>query len=315
MKYNNDDIIEAGSDTYDTITFDWCLIDVCNYKCNYCSAGFGKLATKPRTTNFFKNKNKIDAWKQVISRLKLANIPKCEVNVLGGEPTLHPNLHEIVTELTKIEKVFEIQLITNFTKPTKYFEKFNTPEHNRSLVINPSVHFEYIDPVKFCNKLSEVDQMEHTTLEIGVMLHDNKKYWDDMEWVLNYIIEHNMHYYVQYIEPFHNYKPRYSTEMYERFGKYTDMATDHPTYEYKTKNKTYKLDQTEISKYDLTEFKGWSCKQMAWRINEDGHITRACNGDPLDLLSRNMYTTMICPHTNCKCDSWWDYKKIKDVTR
>lgn len=314
MKYNGQDVIEAGSDDYTTVTFDWSLIDVCNYKCSYCSAGFGDLAPVKKDSNFFKDTNKQQKWRQVIDRLRLSNIPAFEIGLLGGEPTLHPDIKLIVDELITMEKVIEIQLITNLTKPASFFEHFNTPEHSSKLIVNPSVHFEYIDVNKLTDRLLALELMEHIKLEVGVMLHDKIELWPKMQSVFDFLLDNNIHYYIQYIEPFHNYEPDYTNEMYENFERYVKHATDYPKYEFKTKTKQYDLDQTEINKAKLTRFKGWSCRQLAWRIDEAGNITRACGGEPLHLLGKNINTTMICPQTECKCDMWWDYKKIKNVT-
>ena len=308
MQYDGEDIVHAGSSDYSVLTFDWALIDVCNYKCSYCNAGYGSDIHRP-VSRFFKTPAQIQAWRQVLDRLKLNSIPQFEISLVGGEPTLHPHLLDIIEQLCLMDKATEIQLLTNLSKPHAYFEQFNRPNFEK-LIVNPSIHFEMYNE-QLLDKCIALNKLEHINLEVGVMLHDDKKYWKDIEHTFKVLISNKLHYYVQYIEPYYDSNPAYTDEFYSRFNGYISQATDHPLYEFRSEHNTYNLSQTEINKHSLNKFKGWKCRQLCWKIDHAGKMIQACTGTMLNILGKNIHEDVICPHDCCACDMWWDYKKVK----
>ena len=75
-----------------------------------------------------------------------------DIEVEGGEPTLHPDILTILQTLNKIDKCQKIQLITNIVKPLSFFEQLDKPEYNK-LEIAPSYHPEYHKKDKYVKKL------------------------------------------------------------------------------------------------------------------------------------------------------------------
>ena len=90
-----DQIISAGDPEYKRAMFSWEVIDVCQYKCSYCSAVNFNLKT------FLTNKGVSNAWKSVVKMLTLRTITTpYTVELLGGEPTLHPDIADIIRTLS-----------------------------------------------------------------------------------------------------------------------------------------------------------------------------------------------------------------------
>lgn len=165
-----DDIVAAGNTDYQLLTFSWALLDVCNYKCSYCSAKEFNQHT------FINNNNLRTVWRRVLKTLSLNSIGiPFTVELLGGEPTLHPDVHDIVTGLCKIDRCVQVEITTNLSKPVKFFEKFNRPETSKVDVI-ASYHPEYYTP-KFFEKVVEINDLEHITITPLINLFHEKKYW------------------------------------------------------------------------------------------------------------------------------------------
>jgi len=160
----------AGDKDYQLITFSWEMIDVCQYKCSYCSAMNFNMST------FLEKKNLRDAWKPVIKLLSLKGIKlPFTVELLGGEPSLHPDIVEIVDGLCAINNCVQIEFITNLAKPLKFYTQFNRPETDKVNFI-ASYHPEYYTE-KFFNKVIELDKCEHIAIYPNINLPDDSEYW------------------------------------------------------------------------------------------------------------------------------------------
>ena len=73
-------------------------------------------------STFKKDSQERDAWKLVVKSLASKQIKdRFVVEMLGGEPTLHPDLYDIIDALHEIEQCKRVELITNLAKPVKYF--------------------------------------------------------------------------------------------------------------------------------------------------------------------------------------------------
>ena len=106
---NKDDIVNSGNPDYELITYSWNLIDICQYKCTYCSAMNFNLHT-------FKKRPELEnIWKSVCAKIKLSNTSYA-VEIMGGEPTLHPHINDIIDRLGKQKNCVQVDLITNLAK-------------------------------------------------------------------------------------------------------------------------------------------------------------------------------------------------------
>lgn len=86
-------IIRQGSpECFDglPLKIDWTLTSFCNFRCSYCfSAG----------SEYKKDFCTLEQAETAIKHLASANCPSYQVGLLGGEPTTHPHLAEIISLL------------------------------------------------------------------------------------------------------------------------------------------------------------------------------------------------------------------------
>ncbi len=110
MKYTTDDIekIIRFDRTQDEIGIFIHLeiLFMCNYYCEYCYA---------RNHNVFGSMADKQCLDKMITSLKCINF-KFSVSILGGEPSMHPHLDYLLSELRKIPNLNKILVITNGKK-------------------------------------------------------------------------------------------------------------------------------------------------------------------------------------------------------
>lgn len=112
--------------------------------------------------------------------LKLRSIGKFEVDIIGGESTLHPNIHDILFNINSIENCEEISVLTNLK--TAFFFKDTDLKCYDKVLICPSIHFEYYTQ-NLLEKCIAISKFNCIKLIPIVMLHDNERYWDSMEYM------------------------------------------------------------------------------------------------------------------------------------
>ena len=100
------------------------IIDSCNYSCEYC---YNDL---PRTNK------KIDLNKLYffISEILLKKLNKkyIQLELIGGEPTLHPDLIDFCEKISHIPNIFTT-IYTNFSKPVPSVPKLSSCSINSSV--------------------------------------------------------------------------------------------------------------------------------------------------------------------------------------
>lgn len=123
---------------------------VCNLKCSYCFA------------NEFVNKNcKEDRNTMSIETFRKAlnfvvNSGETYVGIIGGEPTLHPNLKEILEIIIDEPRIEGATLFTNGIDIDKYFDILHNPKIK--LLINMNSPKE-MGKVKFDKMIKNIDYM------------------------------------------------------------------------------------------------------------------------------------------------------------
>jgi hypothetical protein len=299
MTYNGEKIITCGIKDYNIKTFTWKLIDVCNQKCAYCNEGFGSDEFRPKSS-FFKNQSQIDSYKNVLKILKLKFIGPFEVDIIGGEPTLHPHIYSIIEQINSIDNCKQISLLTNLKKPFSFYEKFNSIAYNK-LLFCPSIHFDYYTP-ELLKKCVEINKFKHTKIIPIVMLHDDKKHWDNMENFITALIKHNVEYTISFINSCFEYTTNYTSEFYSRFNKF--IVVDANKYLF---NDNLLLNKYDIHLNKLNAFKGWKCKPLRYIIKHTGEIINACTDKQMSFVNSEQFA--ICPKTECDCDIQWNYEK------
>lgn len=103
------------------------IIDCCNYNCEYCYNEF------PRSNK------KLDLNKLYffISEILIKKLNKQYIylELIGGEPTLHPALQSFCKKLSTLENVY-ITIYTNFSKDVEYYKTLLEINNRISLILS-----------------------------------------------------------------------------------------------------------------------------------------------------------------------------------
>lgn len=305
---NFDQIISAGNDE-SIISFDWNLIDICNYKCTYCAAGYGHDETRP--AGVFKESSKMKhAYINVLDRLSLIKSNTYEVSLVGGEPTLHPNMFDIIECLCGFIPCESVSIVTNGFRDVSYFKRLQEFGSDK-ICLCVSIHFEYYKK-GFIEKYIELNKLTNVKFEPIVMLHPDERYWEHMKHTLDAFNEHGIKYSVSFIESTRTKEIRYSDVFHNEFTNYINKADDNK-FKFKTKQSKVILNRQQIELYGFKRFKGWQCTPKLWLINEFGEILNSCTREGLDYLNRNLNSCVECPLDVCGCDIKWNSPKYRST--
>jgi len=324
-------VIQAGDKNYNLITFSWDLVDMCQYKCSYCSSMNFNMHT------FKHKKNLQNVWKSVIKILKMRRIKSdFSVELLGGEPTLHPDILQILENLNKIPNCTQVELITNLAKPLSFYEKLDDEKFNKVKVI-ASYHPEYFTENYF-NKVVSINNFKHIKIFPNINLPDDSSQWAVTKDLIERFQDSGVQVSVNILQDVHDgpegsWTPSYKKEFYEYFSKWlgkpmtrgnsisedVNRVNEHQPI---TAQIPYKLDdgrvlnfsESDINEHNLRQFKGWSCKNLMYHIGMDGTIKDHCTGEILELIELNekrLTCNVICPLEKCDCDTKFLYVKNK----
>jgi organic radical activating enzyme len=297
-------IKQAGFPEYTMLHFDWFFTDWCNYSCSYCSAA-------EKMVESFNKKTSPARYKLALTKLKLVKSP-FKIELLGGEPTLHPNIYEVLHELSAMEMCKEIEIITNLSRSKHWFKKLNSPEYNRIRIL-ASYHPEYFSQ-QFIDKAVAITAMEHLEFMVNINLSDREADWPNTIELIRQFDDAGVKYGFNFLSPTPDYKPNYSPEFFKAMGPYIKgkFAEGFPyTFEDGT-TATYGESDIIVNTH-LRSFTGYKCKALMYSILIDGEIVNACTrrrvamNMPIDELI--MYDT--CCQSICFCDIMYNFHKVK----
>ncbi|MGB7605790.1 MAG: radical SAM protein [Lutisporaceae bacterium] len=100
--YNNE-----RKDTFIINAVELSVTEKCNLRCKDCANGMQYY----KSPNHYKGEIMIDSFKRVAEVVDIVEL----VRIMGGESFLHPQLNYILDELSKIENLNQIEIITNGT--------------------------------------------------------------------------------------------------------------------------------------------------------------------------------------------------------
>lgn len=316
MFLNDKEIVAAGypeiehQQRHIRPTFCWEVINICNYKCKYCSAGYGDKSTRP-VSKYYKDEQIKSSWRSVITKLRLIKHTDWNMSLLGGEPTLHPELKDIIKSLTNMERCSEVCLITNMSKDVHYFVNLFDNIDTTNCWVNPSIHFQYPQN----ETIDKIMQLaKYVKVVPTIMLSDRKDHWQDMLTFFEFCDSNNVTYNSTFLEPMHDYIPKYNQEFFSLFTKYIQhgKSTDDDLYRAVTVDGTsHSITIEDVNRNNIKKFKGWTCTPKSWAINERGDIVNSCSRKPLKLGGNNIATKETCPRECCNCNEWWMYEKCK----
>ena len=295
-------VISCGDPNYKTIQFEWFLTNWCNFKCTYCSEVTRLI------TQFDKQKSPTK-HKLVLSRLK--NIKDLFViELIGGEPTLHPNIDEIISELELMEYCKEVQLITNLSRPVHFYNKFDSGEYKK-LSILCSFHPEFYKD-EWLEKVLEFKDFKNIKFTIVFNLIDKKEYWPLTLKVLQELKDNNVRFAYNILSSTPRWSPNYTTEFYETFNQYLDTGKFKENISYNFDDgSTNIFHEGQIIEKKLHYLKNYLCTPIRYRITHEGDIHNFCNNRKLPLLisSNDLYKKERCINECCGCDAVFKFYK------
>ena len=334
-----DNIVEFGDSNITSTTFKWNITDVCNYNCSYCNAipvnGFHKKHFSES------EKNRLSAWKNVIKRLSVKAVGAFDIQILGGEPTLHPDFHVIIDNLCDNINCTEIEIYTNLSRPESFWKTYDQPKHSKIILI-PAYHYEYYRP-SFSRKIVSIFSNPDINVRIEpvINLSTRRQDWDNIISLINVLKDNNIRYRLNFLhpveEPIH-FKPVYTDEFWDIFhdilieeyqalmklpnqkicSNKIDVKSDRkhiknvpPREVYimggesimkDTSGDTITMLERDVVVKKLNMFKGWSCRTQIYYIDPDGIIVNDCTQE---LLPAFFTHKDLAKYRNCpevECD-------------
>ena len=161
----NQSIIRQGSpECFESLSLkvDWALTSHCNFRCSYCFHA-GKEYKKDFCT--------LEQAETAIKHLASANRPSYQVSLLGGEPTTHPHLAEIMSFLHEYlgDRLESLAIISNGSFGEKQMESIIKEGERHLIKIIFSVHLEYIRIERVVELVKRLSN--HIQLYVHLMLH------------------------------------------------------------------------------------------------------------------------------------------------
>lgn len=320
----NDSIRETGYPDYKLISFCWDIVTSCQYRCSYCYAL--PWLTSPKKIN------NSQAYKSVLSRLEMGSMPEFLIEILGGEPLLHPKIDYILERLCSNKKCQSVTVNSNGTMP---FDKlFYLRE--RGLKVSPSYHPEYNKhPKQFCTKVMKLKQhgFVRDQLQVNINIHNDKKYIDDYTYIVNFCAENDILVGANYLFCTPTYTCEYTDELFQTIKRKFealpkipdswDMSTDRwigvSKYRHPRAHSVrmvggdggeHNISLGEIRDRELNKWKGFNCRTKFWQIDSNGLIKNECTDEPLDMMNKNINSCIQCPNETCGvCEVQYNFHK------
>lgn len=301
-------IVSCGTDSVEHIYFDWPLTNWCNYKCSYCPV-------VDIVTNDFTKDDHTSMYKVTLARLRKVEIP-FNICLTGGEPTLHPNILDILEQLSNMPNCQDVSLFTNFTRPVKFYEQV---VKSNKIVIFASYHPEFATD-KFFKRCLELKALDRA-FSVHVTLSDKPEHWQQTKQLMDDLQDNDIIYKPCLISPTALYTPNYDEKFDLEFRHYLDNTGKNHSGNFFFKEIPVVFDDgtTKFMKdYDielgrLNKFKGYNCKTVSYMIDMDGTVKNSCTGRavPLSLTNDNLIVTETCPKEVCPGRRLFNFYKWK----
>lgn len=301
-------IVRAGDPNFTKFMFTWMLTNWCNYQCTYC-------CEKTNMTDKWLKDDSISSYKLTLAKLKNFDAP-FHMELYGGEPTLHPNLKEIMLTINAAPNCTSMQVTTNLSRPLHYFEDLNVPELN-GVIIAASFHPEYYSH-EFLDKVLAINQMEHLQIRLTVVLSDKKDYWPMTLEFIDSLVQNKVEHGVHFLTETPLWKPVYTSEFYETFRAvkdtlYKGQVVQLHQYEYDN-GELHEYTDLEIYEHNLHYFNGYQCTSRFFEIDFDGTFRNTCTRREFKGLSvskEKLERRESCPRDCCGCEMMFNaYKEL-----
>ena len=288
----------AGLLDYNVLHFEWFLVDWCNFKCSYCSSAEVMVEKYSKQTSPGK-------YKFVLLQLSKLDTG-FEMDLYGGEPTLHPQFEEIVGQLDAMEHCKLIEIKTNLSKPLHFLE--NICKYSK-VKLGASYHAEYYDQ-KFLDKCVA---LKDYNFYVHVNLSDKPEHWPQIIDMLNYFKEHNVRYDLNLLWSTPSNVITYTDEFYQLFEPYLISSSDKTTYRFQINGEEVYKTGFVAFKEQLNRFTGYTCKALLYEILSDGTFVNGCTRKNAPMIvSKEKYCVEVeCPRDSCHADFMLNFYKCQ----
>jgi sulfatase maturation enzyme AslB (radical SAM superfamily) len=296
-----DDLIEAG-DYGHPVLINWDIIDKCQFKCTYC------YATDFNKDEFSQGKHH-HTWKLVLHRLSKLDFDWI-VDIRGGEPTLHPHFHDIITALEGYPHCKKISIASNMGARLEVYQALDIP--NSKVELHPSYHVEY--PNQFLRKVSELaPTIKHMVFFVEIIMYPKQQYYQQLLDMIHEMESRNILFGTVLVRPNKFWDGVYDQGFWETFGRWVKDDTNP----YSQSIRHVKTTGTEyVNEAYLLEnqlhYNGYQCQQMAYNVLMNGDFTNVCTGTrlPINAKEADYKQVVTCPNTvPCYCYPMLLYKK------
>jgi organic radical activating enzyme len=291
----NTEVINAGILDYNRLHFGWFLVDWCNYNCSYCCTGGAQ-------SEVFSKAKSPSKYRLVLQRLARIDTD-FEMDLYGGEPTLHPEFNFILSQLAAIDKCKLIEVKTNLSRSLAFFNRIY--EHDK-IRISASYHAEYYDQtfIDKCIALKDKDFYCH------INLSDNSRDWPQIIEMIKIFDSNQVRYDFNLLYSIPGRRVNYTEEFYNTFEPYLSKTADKETYRFEMSDGTVKnISAFDAYKSKIANFKGFKCKAQSYEIKVDGEIVNLCTGTPLPISAKTAGDVVTCPLTRCESDMMLNFYK------
>ena len=276
-----------GYNEYKGVSINWTINNECQYDCVYCYAKRDMIVKRANCD-----------YKSVIKKLKLIAVP-FDICLVGGEPTLHPDIFEIIEELAKLKHCNDIALTTNLYGTQEFWKKFDDLDHKGKLLINVSLHIQYYND-NFLKNIDVLKSYKNTGFECTLNVFAEKKYYKKMEHAIKHI--ENLYVVSMYETP--DFTPNINDDFIKQFSEkeigFKMIVDGKPQY--------YPFSM--MQKYELNKFKGWKCTAQDLIITQEGDIKNMCTDKKILLYrEKDRDEMIICPLDSCPCDPLLLFRK------
>lgn len=294
-------MIEVGEEGR-PVQFAWEIVDKCQYECTYC------YSTEFNANDFFTKNKYHESYKLVLARLRRMEFD-FEVDILGGEPTLHPNMIESIAALNDMPHCKKISLYTNGTERLDYYKEMDVGD---KLVICFSYHPEYHK--KIIHKYRQAfAALSRNRMFVEVNLYPKQEYFNQVETLIEQLEEEGIPFGVNTIRENKFWDGVVDAGFIQRFGKHLHDPRERTVKHVSEAGVEY-IPESEIFRKKIS-YTGYLCEAQRFQITIDGDIINICSGEKVSLTATTKEVVapkIRCPITQpCPCPDMLHYKKVQ----
>lgn len=323
----NDLVNIKSTQPHDLLKIRWCVNNVCNYKCRYCTSHDGTHRSPKDLDLIVKNFNHLfDHYSSQLRKNKF------ELEISGGEPTLWAELGEFISQI-KSRKGVDIQIISNGSRTLRWWQQYASLASK----INFSLHPAHADLDKF---IDVVDSVVEQGVDATVMVLMDPSIWDQCVHTIEYLKQYRKRSWAIEARPlfsipgvpvsYSNEQSKYLQGSFKALPNFKILLKNlhkiklsESKAEYES-GKIVRADPTFYSTNQYTDFQGWSCHMPVENIyiHWDGYLQGSCGQqiytNTYNILSENFdedfkpfLGAVICSRKQCLCQPEQHISKFK----